>query len=416
MRRQTIPAVASVVLFVMAFCGVTYAAPFEFHGGVYTSYEYTDNHEFTAHDERSDSIYQIGPSAEVNYQNGPTRLDLSGRWAKSFHQRSDQEDTDEIVLGSAFSTSKIRDTMSLGYAFTQTDRRSDIISDVVGKTRIHTGTFNYTSTLSQTSTLVLGYTFNLENNPLPYEDITSHLTAATLSHQFSQRNSGDLRVGYDIYNYKGSDDDFEDGDDAKVLRSSLGFQSLVTPRTSIGTSLEFQNQNNDRLPDGDIYSAFLTWGYSLTASTNLLLSGGYNWFIMHGMDRQGAYATRGELTTRTLNDVFAIRVAREYVAEFTADRYGTYDSRTLSASWERTLLKDLRLLSTITYEDRRPVSAIETTSIQQEEKDFIGLVSLNWNPLRYLSITPSYEHRESEYEIADTERENRYRLIAEVRY
>jgi hypothetical protein len=417
-RRDTIPAVAvAVIFFVMAFCGITYAAPFEFHGGVYTSYEYTDNYDFTAHNERSDSIYQVGPTAEVVYLSGPTRLDLSGHWARGFHQRSDQNNTNEIVLDSTFSTSTIRDSVSLGYIFTQTDRRNDVTTDVVGKSRIHTGTFNYTSALSPTSTLGLGYTFNLENNPSPYEDIVSHGTTATLSHQFSQQNSANLLVGYDLHNY-------EISDNTKILRSALGFQSLVTPRTSIGTDLEYEHQYNENqndetqpdLPDSDIYTAFLTWGYSLTQQTHILLSGGYNWFVMRGMDREGAYAIRGEVTTRTLNDVFTIRVAREYTAEFTTDQYGTYDSRTASASWERTLLRDLRLLSTITYEDRKPVSAVDLTFPVQEEKDFAGMISLNWTPLRYLNVTPSYEHRERIFEIADTERENRYRIIAEVRY
>lgn len=405
-----------------AFCGVPYAAPLEFHGGVYTSYEYTDNYNGTARDRESETIYEVGPSGQVIYQEGPARLDVSGHVTRNFHKRFSDSNFYGVFLDSRFSTSTAlnRDSLSLSYAFTQTDRR-DTFSDVVGKSKIHVGSINYTRELTQATRLGLGYIYGLELNEDPYDDVESHGVTGTLSHQFSQQNSTTLMVGYDTHNYKENDDvtdgiDTDDSNDSEILRSALGFQSLVTQQTTIGTDLEYQHQNNETTPDGDIYSAFLTWGYSMTQQTNILLSGGYSWVDMEGYDREGSYVTRAEFTTRTLNDVVTLRVAREYTAEFTSDRFGTYDTRTAHASWERTLLRDLILLSTITYEDRKPVSAVDLTYPDQEEKDLSGMVSLNWIPLRYLNITTSYEHRQRDFEIADTERENRYRIIAEVRY
>lgn len=426
MRRHTIPAVLFAVLFVTAFCGISHAAPLEFHGGVYTSYEYTDNYNGTARDEKSESIYEVGPSGQVIYQEGPTRLDLSGHVTRNFHNRYSDGNFYGVFLDTRFSSSitPTIDSVSLGYTFTQTDRR-DEITDVVGKAKIHVGTANYTRELTQATRLGLGYTYGLEINEAPYDDIRSQGVTGTLFHQFSQRNSGTLMVGYDTHDYTANEDetdgevpDADDTNDTKVLRSALGFDSLVTQRTTIGTDLEYQHQNNETTPDGDISSVFLNWGYSLTQSTNVLLSGGYSWVDMEGYDREGSYVTRAELTTRTLVDVITVRIAREYTAEFTTDRFGTYDTRTANASWERTLLRDLVLLSTITYEDRKPVSAVDLTypDQEEEEKDFSGMVSLTWTPLRYLRITPSYEHRQRDFEIADTERENRYRIIAEVRY
>ncbi|HQJ08451.1 MAG TPA: hypothetical protein PLF54_05580 [Deltaproteobacteria bacterium] len=426
MRRHTIPAVVVAVLLVTAFWGIPYAAPLEFHGGVYTSYEYTDNYNLTAHDKESESIYEVGPSGQIIYQEGPARFDVSGHVTRNFHKRFSDSNFYGVFLDSRFSTSTAlnRDSLSLGYSFTQTDRR-DTLTDVVGKSKIHLGSVNYTRDLTRSSRLGLGYTYGLEVNEAPYNDVESHGATGTLFHQFSQRNSGTLMIGYPTHNYTENDDeateidDIDDTNDTEVLRSALTFQSLVTQQTTLGTDLEYQHQNNETTPDGDIYSAFLTWGYSLTQQTSILLSGGYSWVDMEGIDREGSYVTRAELTTRTLVDVITIRIAREYTAEFTADRFGTYDTRTVFASWERTLLRDLVLLSTISYEDRKPVSAVELTypdQEDQEEKEYSGMISLNWTPLRYLSITPSYEHRQRDFETADTQRENRYRIIAEVRY
>jgi hypothetical protein len=79
-------------------------------------------------------------------------------------------------------------------------------------------------------------------------------------------------------------------------------------------------------------------------------------------------------------------------------------------------LRELVLSSNITYEERKPVSDNELFPVLDDEEDFSGTISLTWNPLRYVFFTPSYEHYRRKQEDLDTEKENRYRVIAEVRY
>ncbi len=408
MRRCPIPAVFALFLFLMGFCAFAHAATFEFHGGFYSSYEYTDNYLGIPRNEESESIYEIGPSAQLLCRSANATLDLSGHAARSFHRKYDDDNFNEILLNSLYSASSIRDTVELGYGYIQSSRRSSL-SDVTGNSKIHNGTLNYSRALSPASSFRFGYTYTQEQNPSPDEDIVSQGFVGTLAHQLSQRNSVRFTQGYSVHDYEITGDAWE-------LRSALGLETQVTMRTRIGTDLEYEHHEREDQPDGDIYNAFLSWGYSLIQSTSLRLSGGYSWLSMEGADREQAFAARGELTTRTQNDTLSIRASREYTAEFTADRYGTYDARSIYASWERTLLRDLMLLSNITYEERKPVSDIGFNVITEKEKNIAGVVSLNWTPLRYLSIRPSYEHLERIREISDTVKENRYRIIAEVRY
>jgi len=407
-RRCPIPAFFALILFLTGFCGLAHAATFEFHGGFYTSYEYTDNYLGIPGNEQSDTIYEIGPSAQLLCRSANTTLDLSGHASRSFHQEYDDDDDTEVLLNSLYSASTIRDTLELGYGYTQTSRREDL-TDARGNSVIHNGTLNYNRLLSPASSLRVGYVYTQERNPSPDDDLVSHGFTGTFAHQLSERNTVRFTQGYSVHNY-------DESGDAWILRSSLGLARQVTMRSSLGTDLEYEHNEREDQPDGDIYNAFLSWGYSLTQATSLSLSAGYSWLSVESTDREQDFAARGELTRRTQNDTLSIRVSREYTAEFTTDRYGTYDARSIYASWERTLLRDLMLLSNITYEERKPVSDTGFNVITEEEKNFTGVVSLNWTPLEYLSIRPSYERLERNREISDTVRENRYRIIAEVRY
>ncbi len=42
--------------------------------------------------------------------------------------------------------------------------------------------------------------------------------------------------------------------------------------------------------------------------------------------------------------------------------------------------------------------------------------SLNWSPLEYILVALNYEYLRTEYEILGTARENRYRVMTEVRF
>lgn len=408
MRRYSVSAVLGAVFFMMVFCAVSHAASVEFHGGLYTSYEYTDNYLGTAHDEEGESIYEIGPSASILSQTSTMSLDLSGHAARSFHQKFDDDNFNEILLSSRLNSSSRTGEVDLTYAFSQTSRRSTL-TDLRGNSKLHTGALNYSRLLTPATTLGLGYTYSQESNPSPDDDIVSHGVSGTLAHQLSQIHTVRGALGYNTH-------DYEIRDDAWEARSSLGFDTQVTSRSSIGIDAEYEHQEREELPGGDIYNAFLSWGYTLMPDTTTRLSAGYSWLSMEEQEREGNFAARGEITKRTEDDTFSVRISREYTSEFTEDRSGAYDARSIYASWERTLLRDLRLLSNITYEERKPVSGDELTFTVGEEKTFSGILSLNWTPLEYLSVRPSYEHMERRREIIDTVRENRYRIIAEVRY
>lgn len=411
MRKHRVSALFGALLAVAVSCSLCHAASCEFHGGLYSSWEYSDNYLGTAHDRQSETIYEIGPSAELICRAQPLTWNLAGHVARSYHNRFDDDDSTEVDLVSGLVASSRRDTLELEYAFLQTTRE-DFFSDISGETRTHRGTLSYSRTLSSLSTLGLGYTYRLEDNTFPEQDIESQGASGTFSHRITPRNTVSVAAGYDTY-------DYDITADAQVLRSSLIFEHALTPRTEVGISLEYQHQYREEdLPDSDIKSAYLSWGYSLTQHTHVLLSGGYSWLSMEDMDREQALVARGELTSEWQKDVIRLAVAREYTAEFTTDEYGTYDIRRASASWERELLRSLSLLTTITYVEREPFTDIDpiTNIERQEEKDIAGLISLIWAPLQYITMTSSYERLREVEEISDTVTENRYRIVVEVRY
>ncbi|HPW69378.1 MAG TPA: hypothetical protein PLA82_07940 [Deltaproteobacteria bacterium] len=411
MRIHTFTPLLGVLLVSMALSSSVHAASCEFHGGLYSSWEYTDNYRGTAHNQQSETIYEIGPSVDIICRAYPFALSLSGHAARSYHNRFKDDDETEVDLISGLTASSRRDSLELGYAFVQTSR-SDLFSDVSGETRIHTGTLSYSRTLSPLTTLGLGYTRRLEDNSFPEQDIESEGASASLSHRITPNNTVSLTAGYDRY-------DYEVSEDAQVLRSSLSFEHALSPRTDVGVDLEYQHQYREEdLPDSDIKAAYLFWGHALTPQTRVRLSGGYSWLSTEDADRQRAAVGRADFSSTWQRDVFTLTLSREYTAEFTTDEYGTYDVRRAAASWERELLRSLSLLTTITYVERKPVTGIDLTPgiERQEEKDITGLVSLSWSPIRYLDITSSYEHFREVEEISDTVTENRYRIIVEVLY
>jgi hypothetical protein len=407
-RPFSLPAAAGALFLVAALCAPVHAA-LEFHGGIYASYEYTDNYEGTANNNHSESIYEVGPTAQLLYTEGTSRLDLSGRVARSAHKRYTGDDDTEISLETGYTTTTLRNTLNLAYAFTQTTR-STILRDVSGETKIHSGSANVSRTLTQSTTAGLGYAYYQENNQSPDDDLVTNTGTAFVTHELSQLTTLRATGSYSTHRY-------EVDADTWVARGTAGFERRLTPRLSIGIDGEYQHEGSEGdEPESDISAAFLTGRYALTQSTGVVLSVGYNWLNAEDMDSEQSYALRGEVTTRTQYDVFSLRISREYLAEFTTDRYGTYEARSLYASWSRSLLRELVLSSNITYEERKPVSVNEFSSITEDEDDFSFRIALTWNPLRYVFLTPSYEHFRRERENLDTETENRYRIIAEVRY
>ncbi len=143
---------------------------------------------------------------------------------------------------------------------------------------------------------------------------------------------------------------------------------------------------------------------------------------MYDRDRASAFVGRASLEKELEHDRFSARLAREYTSDFTTDRYGTYETTSGSLAWEKDFLKGWTYTLSYSMEKRKPTG----DTGEEEETDTAGSVSigwnpveqfaLNWRPLEDLFVTMSYEHLMTEYEISGTARENRYRVMTEVRF
>lgn len=418
MRPSPLTVLLGALLLAAGLCTPVGAAPLEYHVGLYSSYEYTDNYRGTAHDEEGESIFEVGPSAQVIYTSGISRLDLSGRLTRSFHQEFSDDDSTEVLLDSSYTRTTQTDTLLFGYGYTRTNRTT-VLSDVTGVSRIQTARFNYTRTFTSRTSGGIGYTYSQEDNE-EEEDLVSHGVTANLSQQLTELTALRITGGYASYRYDSMGDEFDpDGTgDTWTARGGLSLERTMTRKLTMSVDGEYEHeaQEDDETPDSDITSAFLTGRYAFTPATRLMLSGGYSWLTMEDMDSEQSYAARGELRSESPSGTITLRVSREYVAEFTTDRYGVYEARSAYLTWEWFLLRDLTLTTNITYEERNPVSGTEVSDLEGQEEDYSGLISLRWNPVRYLIITPGYERYEQHHEYTDTEKENRYRVVVEVRY
>jgi hypothetical protein len=141
-------------------------------------------------------------------------------------------------------------------------------------------------------------------------------------------------------------------------------------------------------------------------------SGGYSWLVMENQDRQNIYSMNASIEHVGENDKVAMTVLKNYTAQFTTNLYGIYDTRSASLTWERKLLTALSGTADLTYQRTIPTKG----TIDQEQTDSGGRVSLAWNPINYLNADLSYQHLMHKYEISGTVRENRYRMSIEVRY
>jgi hypothetical protein len=115
-------------------------------------------------------------------------------------------------------------------------------------------------------------------------------------------------------------------------------------------------------------------------------------------------------------------VAKEYSSEFTTNRYGTYDTTSAVIDWYRDIARGLSTTARVTMEQRRPVGG----TVDEDQTDATGGLSITWNPAEDLAlswhpiedilVSLSYDHLRTKYETSGTARENRYRVMVEVRY
>jgi hypothetical protein len=383
---------------------IALAMNFEVHPGLYTSYEYSDNYFGTAHAQQSESTYQVGPSLELRGFSPTFNGDLTGRVSRSHHNRFDEEDSTEANLSSHASWYQVHQSIGIFYDYLQT-RTRETLSESSGEVKRHTGGATYSRELTQRTNLSLGYDSMNEKRQAPDEDVTSRGGNIGLSYLLTPRNTVDLTCRYGTY-------DYEIRQDVKETDSGIAWSHIATPRLRIGLSSNYVKEDNGDLPNENRYDLRANGMYSITQYTSFSASGGLSWLVMEHQDRQTTYNMSVSLVHAVERDSLAVSVSKGYTSEFTTDRYGTYDTRTASMTWEKGLLRTLTGSTGLSIENRKPTTGTEG----EEETDIVARASLSWNPVEYATTTASYGHLQTEYEGSDTERENRYRMVVEVRY
>jgi len=391
--------VAAIIIYPRAILAV-----WDFHPGLYNSFEYTDNYFGSAHDQKSESILEVGPSLVMSYAEPQWAWNLEGRWARSFHGEYDEDDFYEVSVASDISIHRALQACALDYSYTQTSRR-DSLDETWGRSRIHSLGATYQRDLTIMTGVSLGYNASRENNEAAGDDLVSHGGSIGISHQINQTNSMNISVGHNIH-------DFEQGEDTASYNADVHWMNTVTERLQAGLGCGYVHSRRDESPDEDSYSVRANIGYSPTVHIDLDISGGYTWLNQEDLDRQGSYTMSAGVLGHAEHDRFTLRASREYTEEYTSERYGTYNTRTVSFGWDRDFSRTISTSASISHLERKPTADTE----EEDEKDTTTAISLLWNPNRYATFSPYYTYLRHGYEISDTIRESRYGITIEVRY
>jgi hypothetical protein len=415
---------------------------FDVHPGLYTSCEYTDNYEGDVRDGRGDTIYTVGPSLSLTGASPSASLDFTGRYTRTFHDRNKQDDSPEVVLSSRAAFGMDRLGLSLTYGFVRTLTR-DTLSEPFGERRIQNGGVSATWAASQAATLRAGYDFVYDDwrgDTEEDEDVISNAGDLGATVWLDRRTSADLRLRCVLHDYDVSRDVIETEATSRIERAltqalTMGISLMYTsdhlrrpdddrPRLRIRRGGLVIVVHEDMLPDDmDRIDARLTMRYALAGSWTLSAEAGAGRLDVEGEDTRNTYVGTASLEKQLEYDRFTLSGSKAYTSEFTASHYGIYDTSSAALSWERQLHKGWTSRTSLGYEKRKPVSG---TEYEEEEKDTTGAVSfewrpieqfdLNWQPMERLTVSTSYTYLRTEYESSGTARENRYGVMAEVRF
>ena len=431
-----------LVLAVAVVPGRTYAAfTFELHPGLYNSYEYTDNYRGSIRDAESESIYYVGPSLTFTGVSPSVNFDFTGRYAKSYHNRFPEDDSPDIDASSHISHTTPRLATTATYAFSRSLTR-DSLSEPFGENRTHAGSIATTWQATQMTSFSAGYDLSMENwigDATDEEDVTTHSGNIGLAHRLSSLNTVSLAA-------RQSHHDYEDSQDVDETNVSLRFDHTVTPALSLGFSSAYNYEEMGDLRNEHRYDERLTGRYAFPYAVTLTLDAGYSWLVteyrtyvlraltisgrptgyrwvaVEDRDRDTAFVGSASLEKDLEHDRFSMSISREYTSDFTTDRYGTYETTAGSLEWEKDFLKGWTSTVHYSMDKRRPTG----DTLEEEETDTTGSLTiawnpveqlaLDWNPIEYLLVSMTYEHLATEYETSGTARENRYRVMTEVRF
>jgi len=408
-----IVALAPVLVPAAAYAAFTY----EVHPGIYNSYEYTDNYYGEVREGRSEGTYLVGPSLEVTAASPTINLGFTGRYTKSFHRRFSEDDSPEVHLSSEATHTAPRRVSRLTYTFTRTLTRENL-SEPFGDARIHTGDISFSWELTQQTSLQLGYDVTAERRTgetSAEEDVTSHTGNLGCTYAMSPVSRVSMTVQQVRHDYEESDNVIETG-------GTLSGEHDVSPVLTLGVVSTYNHENRGDLPDEDRYDARLTGRHVFPGEITLGMEGGGRWLVMEDQDRESGFAGSASLAKVLEHDRLNLRVAKEYSSEFTTNRYGTYDTTSVDFDWYRDISRGFSSTARFSLEKRRPVGG----TVDEEQTDGTGGLSISWNPVENITlswdpvesilVTLSYDHLRTKYETSGTARENRYRVMVEVRY
>jgi hypothetical protein len=383
------------------------AFTFEVHPGLYTAYEYTDNYRGAVQNGQSESIYYVGPSLGLTCTSPTANFDLTGRYTKSFHKRFTEDDSPDIHLITHASFAAPQQETRFSYEFARTLTRESL-DEPLGEVRRNTGGIGYTATLTQNTSINAGGNIRTEkwsNAAATGEDLVNTGGNVGITHQLSRLDTISLTARREYYSY-------EISQDVIGTQGGLDIRHVFSPvfRLSLGTAYNHNDRGHD--PNEDRYDASLTGQYTFSQSTMISTTGGYSWLIMEQQDRQASYIARVSLDKSLQDDRFHLSMAKEYTAEFTTNRYGTYDTKTASLSWIRQWLQTWSSSTGLSILKRIP--SMGTTG--EEETDSNASISLTWKPIEYFTGDLIFEHLQTKYRTSGTARENRYTMTIEVRY
>ena len=383
------------------------AFTFEAHPGLYTSYEYTDNYQGAVQNEQSESIYYVGPSLGLTCASPSTNFDLTGRYAKSFHQRFPEDDSPDIHLITHASFAAPQQETRFSYEFARTLTR-DSLNEPFGEVRRNIGSIGYTATLTQSTSINAGGNIQTEKwstTAATGEDLVNSGGNVGITHQLNPLDTISFTARRDYYCY-------EISQNVIGTQSTLDIRHVFSPIFTLGLGTAYHHDDRGHDPNDDRYDVNLMGQYTMNQSTMMSVTGGYSWLIMEQQDRQASYIARVSLDKSLKEDRFHLSIAKEYTAEFSTNRYGTYDTKTASISWVRQWLQTWSSSTGLSISKRIP--SMGTSG--EDETDSNANVSLTWRPIEYFTGNIIYEHLQTKYRISGTARENRYTMTVEVRY
>lgn len=419
------------------FAAITYDAQL----GLYSSYEYTDNYRGTVSDERSEGTYLVGPSLYLTGVSPTVNLGLTGRYTRSFHNRFSEDDSPEIHITSSASYTTQRLMTQVSYGFVRSLTR-ETLSEPFGERRYHTGGIGSTWQMTQWTSVSVGYDIAREDwmgDATDEEDVTTHNGSVGVTHRLSPFTTLTLAGRHSLH-------DYEDTDSVKETSGSLRIEQAIAQNLSLGLFTSYNHEDRGDLPGEDRYDARLTGRYTFLNDTVFSLEGGsswlvteyryrvlrpvetsprrmeYRWVVVEDEDSETEFTGSASLEKSLEHDRFSLRIAKEYTSEFTTNRYGSYDTTSGSLDWEKTFWRGWTATARGSWVRRKPTRGTE----EEETTDTTGAFTIGWNPIEHLALrwepisflvlSLSYEHLTTEYETSGTARENRYGVMAEVRY